>query len=131
MIEYCRGPHEQAVDVFVAAMQAVARGNTEVDGHHAQAALHAIGRRLDYLEGTLEGTALAGTEVPRLTFDSLIHYYENHVCHPESSWKEYDARGIYLCTVCAACEESKLAKYRPDVLTNANYEADEPIEPEG
>jgi len=53
-----------------------------------------------------------------------------HVCQPESSWKEYDARGIYLCTVCDECEERKLSKYRPDVLTNPNYEADEPIEPE-
>jgi len=63
----------------------------------------------------------------------MIEYcrdYENHVCHPESSWKEYDARGIYLCTVCEKCVEKKLAKYRVDVLTDANYETYEPIEPE-
>jgi len=44
------------------------------------------------------------------------------------SWEEYDARGIYLCRVCDKCEVAKLSKYRPEVLTNSNYHADEPIE---
>jgi len=48
----------------------------------------------------------------------------------ENSWWEYDARGIPLCRVCDNCKAAKLAAYRPDVLTDSNYEADEPIEPE-
>ena len=41
-----------------------------------------------------------------------------------------DARGIFLCYVCPKCKKEKLSKYRKDVLTNPNYWADEPIEPE-
>jgi len=48
----------------------------------------------------------------------------------QDSWWEYDARGIELCRVCDRCRESKLAEYRPEVLGNPMYEADEPIEPE-
>ena len=44
-----------------------------------------------------------------------------------SEW-QYDARGIELCRACPACLKSKLARYRPDVLTDPNYWADEPIE---
>lgn len=47
----------------------------------------------------------------------------------ESEW-EYDARGIELCRCCDRCKEVKLAGFRPDVLDNPNYEADEPIEEE-
>ena len=43
---------------------------------------------------------------------------------------EYDARGIPLGYMCDKCRSTKLGKFRPDVLTNANYEADEAIEPE-
>jgi hypothetical protein len=43
---------------------------------------------------------------------------------------ENDARGIPLARVCEDCKERTLSEYRPDVLTNPNYEADEPIEPE-
>lgn len=43
---------------------------------------------------------------------------------------EYDARDIYLCRACPKCRRDKLSRYRPDVLTNPNYETDEPIEPE-
>ena len=46
-----------------------------------------------------------------------------------SHW-EYDARGIPLARVCPKCREEKLAKYRPEVLTDSNYECDEPIEGE-
>ena len=55
---------------------------------------------------------------------------ETHTCTTGHTWWEYDARGIALCKVCRECVAAKLAKYRPDVLTNANYWADEPIEPE-
>jgi hypothetical protein len=44
-----------------------------------------------------------------------------------SHWAK-DARGIELCRVCEDCEETKLSKYRPDVLTDPNYWADEAIE---
>lgn len=46
------------------------------------------------------------------------------------SWWAKDARGIELARVCDQCEERKLAGYRPEVLTDSNYEADEDIEPE-
>ena len=48
--------------------------------------------------------------------------------HASPSWEEYDARGIYLCRVCDDCVEQKLSKYRPEVLSNPNYSASEPIE---
>lgn len=46
----------------------------------------------------------------------------------DGSWWEHDARGIPLCRVCSSCRAAKLAKYRPDVLADPNYWADEPIE---
>lgn len=46
----------------------------------------------------------------------------------ESSWWESDARGIPLARVCSECVDKKLSKYRPEVLTNSNYYADELIE---
>lgn len=46
----------------------------------------------------------------------------------EDSWWENDARGIPLARVCDRCRKAKLAKYRPDVLTDGNYWADEAIE---
>lgn len=46
------------------------------------------------------------------------------------SWWENDARGIPLCRVCPECQKEKLAQYRPEVLTDSNYYADEPIEEE-
>ena len=41
---------------------------------------------------------------------------------------ETDARGIYLGYMCDKCRKERLRGYRPDVLTNPNYETDEPIE---
>lgn len=40
----------------------------------------------------------------------------------------YDARGYFLAFVCDRCETAKMSKYRPDVLTNPNYDADEAFE---
>jgi hypothetical protein len=40
----------------------------------------------------------------------------------------YDARGIFCTFICDACEDEKRARYRPDVLTDPNYEASEPID---
>jgi hypothetical protein len=46
----------------------------------------------------------------------------------QDSWWEHDARGIPLARVCDACQETKLAKYRPEVLNDPQYEADEDID---
>ena len=43
----------------------------------------------------------------------------------------HDARGIFLTYACSSCEKDKLAGFRPDVLTDPNYWADEPIDEEG
>ena len=48
----------------------------------------------------------------------------------QSTWLEYDARGIYLTKVCDLCVHAKLAKFRKDVLYNACYESDDPEEDE-
>jgi len=45
-----------------------------------------------------------------------------------NSWWENDARGIPLARVCQKCRAEKLAKFRPEVLTDSQYETDEPIE---
>jgi hypothetical protein len=44
-----------------------------------------------------------------------------------SHW-QYDARNIPLCRTCSSCHSEKMKKYRYDVLTNPNYEADEAID---
>lgn len=46
-----------------------------------------------------------------------------------SQWQN-DARGIPLCRTCSNCHRRKMAAYRPDVLRDPNYWADEAIEPE-
>lgn len=47
------------------------------------------------------------------------------------AWREFDAQGIYLCSVCIRCREKKLAGYRPEILTGyTQADLDEPIEPE-
>jgi len=40
----------------------------------------------------------------------------------------YDGYDIFLTYVCEQCRERKLAKFRPDILTQ--YDTDEPIEPD-
>jgi hypothetical protein len=37
-------------------------------------------------------------------------------------WPEYDARGIFLTYVCDDCRKEKLSHYRPEVLTDSNYD---------
>jgi hypothetical protein len=44
-----------------------------------------------------------------------------------SAWVN-DARGIPLAKVCDKCRAEKLKGYRPEVLTDSNYEACEDIE---
>ena len=53
-----------------------------------------------------------------------------HMCKAADRWPETDARGIFLCYVCDICYEKKIAKYRPEVLTDPNYWVDEPIDEE-
>jgi len=48
----------------------------------------------------------------------------------QASWWENDARGIPLARVCGECADKVLSKYRPEVLSNSNYECDEFIEAE-
>ncbi|MHC2399166.1 hypothetical protein ACVMGC_003710 [Bradyrhizobium barranii subsp. barranii] len=45
----------------------------------------------------------------------------------ESRW-ENDARGIPLCRVCDKCRKEKLGRYRPEVLSDPDYETEEPVE---
>jgi hypothetical protein len=40
----------------------------------------------------------------------------------------YDARGIFVAYVCEQCRERKLSGYRPDIFTDPNYWALEPID---
>lgn len=46
----------------------------------------------------------------------------------DGSWWEYDARNIPLARVCPKCIKAKLSKYRPEVLSDANYQCDEQID---
>ena len=41
-----------------------------------------------------------------------------------------DARGIFCTYACESCEAEKKRRFRPEIFTDANYYADEPIEPE-
>lgn len=36
--------------------------------------------------------------------------------------ENYDARGIFLCFSCSRCEKERLSQYRPEVLTDSNYD---------
>ncbi|MCD9821152.1 hypothetical protein [Bradyrhizobium japonicum] len=47
----------------------------------------------------------------------------------DSAW-QYDARGIGLCRTCPKCHREKMHRYRPDVLSDPSYAAEEPIEGE-
>jgi hypothetical protein len=46
----------------------------------------------------------------------------NCIHEGQQSWIEYDARGIPLTKVCSLCKEEKLAAYRPEVLTDPQYD---------
>jgi hypothetical protein len=39
-----------------------------------------------------------------------------------------DARGIFCCYVCDDCEESRKARYRPEIFEDDDYYADESID---
>ena len=59
-----------------------------------------------------------------MTYRPEEHYHTKG----DGSWWEYDARGIELARVCDGCKKHKLAGYRPEVLNDPGYEADEPID---
>ena len=46
----------------------------------------------------------------------------------ENSWWHHDARGIPTGRVCEKCVKSHEAKFRPEIFTDSNYEADEDID---
>ena len=48
----------------------------------------------------------------------------------KNSWWESDARGIPLARVCVDCKKTKLSKFKPSVLTDSQYQTDEPVDPE-
>lgn len=62
---------------------------------------------------------------------------QEHTCldgalSTEPSWWAHDAQGIPLCRVCGKCEQQKLSRYRPEILTGYDQsDVDEPIEPDG
>lgn len=56
---------------------------------------------------------------------------ENDLCDCGSGKQKQalnDARSIFCCYVCEDCEQEKSSRYRPEVLTDSNYYADEPID---
>lgn len=42
--------------------------------------------------------------------------------------RHFDARGIYITRCCDECWTLLRKRYRPEVLTDSNYECDEPID---
>ena len=48
--------------------------------------------------------------------------WENHK-DGRATWIMYDARGISCGRVCAECEDTVRAKYRPEIFTNSRYSA--------
>ena len=40
----------------------------------------------------------------------------------------YDAHGIYIAKMCDRCERDRLKAYRPEVLTDRNYECCEDVD---
>jgi hypothetical protein len=64
-----------------------------------------------------------------------MEYQELLMNHPhtknDGSWWAKDAQGIELCRVCDECEEAKLSRYRPEILSGySQADVNEPIEPE-
>ena len=61
----------------------------------------------------------------------LVEENIRYLCDCGKGYKqrEHDARGLFLCYACNNCRAEKLSKYRPDVLTDANYWTDEPVDP--
>jgi hypothetical protein len=54
-----------------------------------------------------------------------------HECADGEWWREFDAKGIYLCRVCDTCVKEKLSGYRPEILRGyTQVDVDESIEPD-
>lgn len=51
-----------------------------------------------------------------------------HEHDPATKHRLFDARGIYVATVCDECEETKRAQFRPEIFGDADYWHDEPID---
>lgn len=62
---------------------------------------------------------------------SREHSCLNGIPSKEPSWWAHDAQGIPLCRVCDLCQDQKLSRYRPEILTGYDQrDMCEPIEPE-
>ncbi len=49
----------------------------------------------------------------------------------DGSWWANDAQGIPLARVCGECEDEKLGRFRPEILSGYDQsDVDEPIEPD-
>jgi len=73
------------------------------------------------------------TRFDKSPLDLVLSYCRERLCNCGSGLASHDvndARGIYICRACDKCRSKKLAGYRPEVLTDSNYEHDEPIEEE-
>jgi hypothetical protein len=56
---------------------------------------------------------------------------KTHLCSCGSGLDRYelnDARGIFCAYVCDMCESQVRSKFRPEIFTEFDYEATEPIE---
>lgn len=71
--------------------------------------------------------------IPGVINTTPVYKGEGKPCTCGSGLPRYkleDARGIFCSYLCKDCEDEVKSKYRPEVLKNANYEADEDIDPE-
>lgn len=76
---------------------------------------------------TVEGREVLDLEAEKAADQERLR---RHDCGPWG-WAEHDARGIYLCRVCPECRTAKLSRYRPDVLSDPQYDPmGEQIEPD-
>jgi len=60
-----------------------------------------------------------------------FHFCKDGGRTDKETWWVNDGRGIPLCKVCEDCEEQKLSKYRPEILTHyTEADVDEAIDPD-
>ena len=80
-------------------------------------------------------SCLRGEVRGRKVVDKGVSSYEQkfHVCDCGSGEPQealYDARGIFASYYCTVCEQEVRSRFRPEVLEDPNYYAEEDIEPE-
>lgn len=63
-----------------------------------------------------------------MNHDEFLVHQDTHT--KDNTWWLNDARGIPCARVCIKCLDYVSARYRPEVMTDPNYEADEPIDPQ-